>query len=944
MIKKLLFVTIIYLLNSSALSGQCPDRALLWKRLVYLRDSSSSIPNGKQLSELSKYERDVKACPDEVDSTYAFLLLRIGVCYLRQADYYRAIEYIRRSIHMIDANVGRPSINDRYLAGYYYRLSMCYDSLHNIVEKIRAVDSCVAIAIRKNSVDQYAVYSLEKSVEYFKDIGDFARCVHYAKLGMVLAENYKHDLSSTEYYMIFLEREVEALIVLERFDEAEEIISPNLFSSRIEQLKKAGEWGYLATLYDHYAEVLTNKKDYEKALLWFGRSVSYDELNKNFLGCAITTENIGYHLYLHQLNDYDKAIGYYFKALQYAGRQLKSAGSIDELDIRIESLNILDNIANTFLAKGRYDSALFYFQKAFDQIKPGMNEMILLESSDSDFLSNKSIRYVLNMIIDKADATLQWGIRSGQLDQVGKAIIIYKTADKLLSRVRSEQTEITSKLFWRNDTRRLYDHAIEASYLTGNTHDAFYFFEKSRAVLLNDQLSQLSKITNGEILNQARIKKKILQLEIELNGTDHHSIRNDEIQTELFKEKQESDRLEQSIKHNNPVYYQNYMDTAFIGLPDVQEQILKDHQGLLEIFSGDRAIYSLLITAGQIYFDKIDKIDFDNTARSFEYYLSNISLLNSQYEDFIRTASHLYQLIFKNNPVPNGRIIVSPDAQFFPFEALVTNTKSGSPDYFLNHHALSYTYSARFLLTHFASGASGSPRNFLGVAPVRYPSGSYLADLSGSDFSLNRIVSYFGNSTTLVAAEASRSNFQQQFSKYEIIQLYTHASDSSSHDEPVIFFADSSLYLSDLIPENKPLTRLIVLSACETGLGKLNPGEGVFSFNRGFASLGIPSSITNLWSVDNESTYRITELFYKYLSAGEPIDMALQKAKIDFIQHSSRQNKLPYYWAAAILAGKSDAIEVGKMHLWKDILMIVVLMAISFFILKRWGKSKSQNM
>src|SRR4029077_13513389 len=109
-------------------------------------------------------------------------------------------------------------------------------------------------------------------------------------------------------------------------------------------------------------------------------------------------------------------------------------------------------------------------------------------------------------------------------------------------------------------------------------------------------------------------------------------------------------------------------------------------QGLLEIFSGDHAIYSLLITKGKVYFEKIDKIDFDSTARAFEYYLSNNSLLNSQYDNFIRTASHLYQIIFKNNPVPNGRIIVSPDAQFFPFEALVTNTKSSTPDYFLNNH------------------------------------------------------------------------------------------------------------------------------------------------------------------------------------------------------------------------------------------------------------------
>ena len=103
------------------------------------------------------------------------------------------------------------------------------------------------------------------------------------------------------------------------------------------------------------------------------------------------------------------------------------------------------------------------------------------------------------------------------------------------------------------------------------------------------------------------------------------------------------------------------------------------------------------------------------------------------------------------------------------------------------------------------------------------------------------------------------------------------------NNDPVIYFSDSALYLSSLIPDRKPVTQLVVLSACETANGKLYRGEGIFSFNRGFAALGIPAAISNLWSVDNESTYQITELFYKYLSQGLPTDIALQKAKLEFI-------------------------------------------------------------
>jgi CHAT domain-containing protein len=132
--------------------------------------------------------------------------------------------------------------------------------------------------------------------------------------------------------------------------------------------------------------------------------------------------------------------------------------------------------------------------------------------------------------------------------------------------------------------------------------------------------------------------------------------------------------------------------------------------------------------------------------------------------------------------------------------------------------------------------------------------------------------------------------------------------------EPVIQFADSALYLSDLIAGNHPQTRLVVLSGYETGNGKLFRGEGVFSFSRGFASLGVPTAITNLWSVDDEPTYRITELFYHYLAEGLPEDIALQKAKLRFFDHASAAYKLPFYGPPLLLRAKPRCLfSAGKL-------------------------------
>src|SRR4030095_6730387 len=177
--------------------------------------------------------------------------------------------------------------------------------------------------------------------------------------------------------------------------------------------------------------------------------------------------------------------------------------------------------------------------------------------------------------------------------------------------------------------------------------------------------------------------------------------------------------------------------------------------------------------------------------------------------------------IFPEFTLPKGRIIISPDGKYFPLEALITNKNISAPEYFLNDHIVSYTYLVRFLLNDFTKNTVSTAGNFLGVAPVQYPPSLNLASLSQSDVSLGNISSMISNSKSLIESKATKDNFVRQFPSYKIIQLYTHASDSSINGEPVIYFADSALYLSELIPEGKTAARLIVLSACETGNGKL---------------------------------------------------------------------------------------------------------------------------
>jgi hypothetical protein len=116
----------------------------------------------------------------------------------------------------------------------------------------------------------------------------------------------------------------------------------------------------------------------------------------------------------------------------------------------------------------------------------------------------------------------------------------------------------------------------------------------------------------------------------------------------------------------------------------------------------------------------------------------------------------------------------------------------------------------------------------------------------------------------------------------------------------------------------------------------------VFSFNRGFATVGIPSCVSNLWQASNKATYRLTELFYKYLADGLPLDIALQKAKKEFRETATvNEEKLPYYWAAPILVGKTDPIPLPAKTKWGLIAGAVFLASL---LLSGWVIRKRKDL
>jgi CHAT domain-containing protein/Tfp pilus assembly protein PilF len=96
-------------------------------------------------------------------------------------------------------------------------------------------------------------------------------------------------------------------------------------------------------------------------------------------------------------------------------------------------------------------------------------------------------------------------------------------------------------------------------------------------------------------------------------------------------------------------------------------------------------------------------------------------------------------------------------------------------------------------------------------------------------------------------------------------------------------------------------TQLVVLSACETGLGEVTTGEGIYGLRRAFVLAGSQTQVISLWKVDDTATQELMVDYYDRLLSGTPRDAALRETQLAFLE--SEDYSHPYYWAAFIGSG-----------------------------------------
>ena len=199
--------------------------------------------------------------------------------------------------------------------------------------------------------------------------------------------------------------------------------------------------------------------------------------------------------------------------------------------------------------------------------------------------------------------------------------------------------------------------------------------------------------------------------------------------------------------------------------------------------------------------------------------------------------------------------------------------------------------------------------------------------------------------------EASRATVMRtDLGNYRIVHFATHGLLNNEHPElsgiVLSLFdqkgqpQDGFLRLHDIYNLKLPVD-LVVLSACNTGLGKDVKGEGLIGLTRGFMYAGASSVVASLWKVDDEATAELMRLFYGYmLRDGLSPAAALRKAQVTMSQQKRWQS--PYYWAGFVIQGQyiqngqASRLPIPRLALW--LLGAAIVTAAAFYALKRRRK------
>lgn len=674
--------------------------------------------------------------------------------------------------------------------------------------------------------------------------------------------------------------------------------------------------------------VYVEKSSYDQALVYYQKALSINrdlfgeihrEVATNYTGLGVVYERKGIH---------KRALTYYQKALAVE-RELYGKTHPYVAD----RYNRLGKMCQQ---QGDYEQALDYYQKSMTANGISLSSATYLhhDSSLANYLDGNTFLRTLN----RKAQTL------AKLDDDSLSFLTYQLADRLLDELRQSYQRHSDKSAFNHTVTTLYEGALYIAlkrYAATNEEiylqQAFYFSERSKANLLTTQLTVVEAQQFGQVSDSLLALESSLRTDRAFYRSQLASADSSAYQTKLFATNQRYDSLIKTLETQYPDYYQLKYTTHTATVPDIQAQLAKS-EAVISYFIGDSTYYAFVVTSNQF---RVVPLMVDTTLSeqitSLRQALRQDGTSTTVYQ---QTAYNLYQKLLTPVVADTAfasvkKLTIIPDGMlgYLPFELLLTQPATVAREYadlpyLLRDYIVRYGYSATWLFHPFSRSRTSASDQYIAFAP------QYLSTMSDSVQQLafgrfrNQIaplrwnqqevknISEYLSGASYTQQGAVERRFKEEANRYSVIHLAMHAlvDDQNPMYSRLIFSADTadtredgSLYAYELYDMEIP-AELAVLSACETGYGKLERGEGIMSLAQAFAYAGCPSIVMSHWLVDDKASAQLMDYFYRYLSEGFPKDEALWQAKLAYLETASVQKAHPYFWSNFVLVGNTDPI------------------------------------
>ncbi|MCP4437576.1 MAG: CHAT domain-containing protein [Aureispira sp.] len=658
-----------------------------------------------------------------------------------------------------------------------------------------------------------------------------------------------------------------------------------------------------------------------------------------------------------------------YKEAEQIFKRLEDIYIVNNREADISLMFVKQGWAKLYISKGELDIAYQYLDEAFYILSNKNYKLkdIVLDKVDVNNLFQKD-DYIMPLL----NTIHEWYLlKSKELDysyESLKTVYDFVVFESLVSKVLLKKVpKKEDKLRLLSGMSKTFYHCIElAQQLYEKSKDSQYlknalgFAEYNKSIVLSESLQSTEAFSFGGVPDSLTQKGKELQGQLDklekqkikaTNTKDSATL--DQIRPQIIELNLQQDALLKHLKDTYPKYSKLRYEQKELDIDEVQKELLDNETALLEYFVYDTTAYLIVLTQKEIKLHPITfrKGELAKEIKTFRKSLSDYMFITGKpdkaYSLYTHSAHYFYEKLIAPAKLEGiSKLIIVPDnlLSHIPFETLLLEESKNQDgnyanlEYLVKHYTISYSYSTELLLENKKTAqrenngqllAMGAVYNGLDSSvsasrsPLQTQLRKTLAPLPSIKQEIKKLETLYGAGQFLYGEAVNEATFKKIAGDYAIVHLAMHGLLNENHALlSSLAFSENGDTLEDNFLEAHEIsnmqlnTDLVVLSACETGYGKFEQGEGVMSLARSFMYAGVPSLVVSLWQVNDKATAVLMENFYSNLYDGMSKNNALQQAKLDYIKNVKGIGAHPAFWSPFIQIGNTDAVNVAKGKTW----------------------------